>query len=106
MKNFYSLAILASVFPLFSSSITFAANCKTMAAEAAKRIYTLKADAQAVSSVNVTGNPKNSSNGVSLIVTVNEQTYLVFLTPSQAGPTKDCRAVNYVIEYPYADLMP
>lgn len=82
-------------------------SCTNLAVLAAKGIYSLSAEGQPASKVDVRVNQKNSSNAVSLIVAVNGYSYLVALTPaSGGGASAGCTSVDYVIAYPYANLMP
>jgi hypothetical protein len=85
-----------------------ATTCPALAVKAATQVYALNDHAAPVSSTNVRVNPNNTSNGVSLIVTVNNRTeYLVLLNAaSPSGDTSTgCSGVNYVIAYPYANLI-
>jgi hypothetical protein len=78
-------------------------NCPALAIKAATGIYLLSRAAQHIGTVTWKPNPKNSSNGVSLIVSINSLEYLVALTSENSF---DCVKIDYVIGYPYANLMP
>ncbi len=105
---FYMKYIFGLLLMLVGTQAHAGTSCVNLAISAAKGIYSLNAEGQPVSKVDVRVNPKNSSNAVSLIVMVNGHSYLVALTPvSNAGDsTAGCASVDYVIAYPYANLMP
>jgi hypothetical protein len=103
----FKFLVLSFVSLFASSSFAASANCSALAVEAAQRMDSLGSTYPVVyGDVSVESNPANTSNGVSLIVNLNTRKYLVHLTPAQAGSKAVCRAVNYVIAYPYAELMP
>jgi len=103
MKNLVLAALLS-----LSASAYAGLDCNQMATKAASDLYLNCETALTVTSSSVAINPKNSSNGLSLIVSLNESKYLVLLSvASPDGSTRlGCSSVQYVIAYPYANLMP
>jgi hypothetical protein len=90
---------------LFTTRVAYAGvDCSQMAVKAASDVYSNRTSPLPITNSSVAVNPDNTSNGVSLIVTINSSKYLVLLTPSSMRDGS-CREVNYVIAYPYANLI-
>lgn len=99
---------LSLVALFFAAAPALAAqDCRTLAATAAHQLYALSDSASTVETSDVEVNPNNTSNGVSLIVTLNgSHKYLVLLsTTALGGRVTTCNSVYYVIAYPYANLI-
>ena len=106
MRKEIILLGLALAFVGFNAFAT--ENCNDLAIKAASQVYMLNEASQPILATAIEVNLKNSSNGVSLNVAINKMKYLVALTPSTATnlSSPDCSSVDYVIAYPYANLMP